>query len=32
LLQEYAQAEFSITPRYEVLDHIGPDHDKKYIS
>jgi ribonuclease-3 len=32
LIQEYAQAEFLITPRYEVLEHSWPDHDKKYIS
>ncbi len=32
LLQEYAQAEFSITPKYKVLDHSWPDHDKKYTS
>ena len=32
LIQEYAQSDFLITPRYEVLDHIWPDHDKKYVS
>lgn len=28
LLQEFAQAGIWITPTYEVLDEVGPDHDK----
>jgi ribonuclease-3 len=32
LIQEYSQAEFAITPRYEILEHSWPDHDKIYIS
>lgn len=28
LAQEYAQAEFDITPTYKILADFGPDHDK----
>lgn len=31
LIQEYAQAEFEITPTYKVLEETWPDHDKKFI-
>ncbi|MCH8518222.1 ribonuclease III [Candidatus Gracilibacteria bacterium] len=31
LFQEESQAKFDITPRYEVLDESGPDHDKVFI-
>ena len=31
LIQEYAQAEFDITPTYKVLDESGPDHDKDFL-
>jgi len=31
LIQEYTQAEFDITPHYEVLEDSGPDHDKTYV-
>lgn len=30
LVQEYAQAEFEITPTYKVLEESGPDHDKNF--
>lgn len=30
LLQEYVQAEYDITPHYEVLSESWPDHDKSY--
>ena len=30
LVQEYAQAEFKITPRYEVMDESGPAHDRHF--
>jgi len=30
LLQEYTQATVDITPHYEVLEDIWPDHDKTY--
>ncbi|MDD3302197.1 MAG: ribonuclease III [Candidatus Gracilibacteria bacterium] len=30
LIQEYVQAEFDITPTYEVLLEEGPDHDKNF--
>lgn len=29
--QEKAQEEVSITPSYELVDQVGPDHDKKFI-
>jgi ribonuclease-3 len=29
-LQEYTQAEFSITPSYIVINESGPDHDKEF--
>lgn len=28
LLQEFVQADIGITPSYEVLNEVGPDHDK----
>jgi len=31
LIQEYVQAEFSITPNYEVISEDGPDHEKEFI-
>jgi len=31
LIQEYAQAEYDITPTYRVLDESGPDHDKNFL-
>ena len=31
LIQEYAQAEYDITPTYKVLDDSGPDHDKNFL-
>lgn len=30
LIQEYVQAEYDITPTYEVLEESWPDHDKKF--
>ncbi|USN58855.1 MAG: hypothetical protein H6767_01910 [Candidatus Peribacteria bacterium] len=30
LIQEYAQAEYDITPTYEVLSEDGPDHNKQF--
>ena len=30
-LQEYAQDEFSLTPRYRTIHSIGPDHDKVFV-
>ena len=30
LVQEHAQADFKITPRYEVLDEDGPAHDRRF--
>jgi len=30
VIQEYAQAEFEITPTYEILSESGPDHDKTF--
>lgn len=30
LVQEYAQAEFEITPTYKVIQESGPDHDKNF--
>ncbi|MCH2189000.1 ribonuclease III, partial [Candidatus Gracilibacteria bacterium] len=30
LVQEYTQAEFDITPRYELIHECGPDHDKHF--
>jgi ribonuclease III len=29
-LQEYVQAKGHATPRYEVIEALGPDHDKKF--
>ncbi len=29
--QEYAQATWGETPRYEVVSSVGPDHDKQFI-
>jgi ribonuclease-3 len=29
-LQEYTQAEFGVTPQYELLKATGPDHDKVF--
>lgn len=31
LVQEYAQAEFDITPTYDVLEESGPDHSKHFV-
>jgi len=31
LVQEYAQAEFDITPTYDVLEESWPDHDKSFV-
>lgn len=31
LIQEYAQAEYDVTPTYRVLDESGPDHDKDFL-
>ena len=31
LIQEYAQAEYDITPTYQVLDESWPDHDKNFL-
>ena len=30
--QEKAQEHHSLTPSYELVDEVGPDHDKKFIS
>lgn len=30
LIQEYAQAEFDITPHYQVINESWPDHDKDF--
>ena len=30
-LQEITQEKLSITPSYETVDEIGPDHDKKFV-
>lgn len=30
-LQEIVQEKLSITPSYETIDEIGPDHDKKFV-
>jgi len=30
MLQQFAQRVFSSTPKYEVLQHSGPDHSKKF--
>lgn len=32
LFQEYSQWEYETTPRYEVLEDSGPDHDKTYVT
>lgn len=29
--QEYAQAKFGMTPKYETVSAEGPDHDKKFV-
>ena len=29
--QEKAQEEYSVTPSYELVSEVGPDHDKKFI-
>lgn len=31
LLQEYVQAEYDITPHYDVISDSGPDHSKNYV-
>jgi len=31
LIQEYAQAEFEITPIYKVIEESWPDHDKQFL-
>ena len=31
LIQEYAQAEFDITPTYQVLEETWPDHNKNFV-
>ncbi|OGJ55687.1 ribonuclease III [Candidatus Peribacteria bacterium RIFCSPHIGHO2_02_FULL_52_16] len=30
VFQEQAQEKFGITPHYEVMEEVGPDHDKKF--
>jgi len=30
IIQEYAQAEYDITPSYDLLSSEGPDHDKVF--
>lgn len=30
ILQEYSQREFKKIPKYEVIEEIGPDHDKSF--
>jgi len=30
ILQEYSQREFKKIPKYDVLEEIGPDHDKSF--
>ena len=30
LIQEYAQAEYEITPTYKILSENGPDHNKTF--
>lgn len=30
IIQEYAQAEYEITPTYKILDEHGPDHNKTF--
>jgi ribonuclease-3 len=30
LLQQWAQRDFGITPTYEVLEEVGPDHSKSF--
>lgn len=32
LLQELAQREFNVIPRYSVVQEMGPDHDKTFIT
>ncbi len=32
LLQEFAQARFSITPVYRIIDESGPDHNKTFLA
>jgi len=29
--QEFAQAKYGLTPKYEVLQSVGPDHDKRFV-
>jgi ribonuclease-3 len=31
-LQEWSQAEVSITPRYRIVDEMGPDHAKTFVA
>lgn len=31
-LQEFAQEHLGVTPRYELLNQSGPDHDKRFVS
>lgn len=31
MIQEYAQAQYDITPTYKVLEESGPDHDKSFL-
>ncbi len=30
-IQEYIQAELEVTPKYQVLDESGKDHDKTFV-
>ncbi len=32
LVQEYTQAEYSLTPEYKIVDEIGPDHNKIFVA
>lgn len=32
LVQEYTQGKFSLTPEYIIIDEIGPDHNKIFVS
>jgi len=32
LLQEWSQAEYSVTPIYTIVDESGPDHEKEYVA
>ena len=31
IVQETAQSKFKVSPKYKVLEAVGPDHDKKFV-